>query len=135
MIGFVIVAIFYCASYFSKHKSILKFLKLLPLFLSVSMAMSFHNSIAVIEGLFGFKSAFIRTPKFNINTTTQSLRSNIYIKHRLPKAFFAEIFLAIYFLAGVVLAFYYQDYGLLPFHLLLFTGFSCLNFYAVKHAM
>jgi hypothetical protein len=35
-------------------------------FLSLSMGLSLHNSIAVLQGFWGKKTPFVRTPKFNI---------------------------------------------------------------------
>ncbi|MBD3748659.1 MAG: glycosyltransferase [Sphingobacteriales bacterium] len=135
LIGFFIMSVFYLVANFSKKESLVAFAKLFPMFLSVSMALSFHNSIAVLEGLFGFKSDFIRTPKFNITQIKDSFKENIYVKRNLSKAFYIELFLSFYFLSGLVMAFYYHDFGLFPFHLMLFIGFSVLNFYAIKHSL
>ncbi len=133
MIGFIIVLVFYSVAYFSKQKSLKQFASLFPLFLSVSMAMSFHNSLAVLEGFFGFKSDFIRTPKFNITAVKGGFKNNKYIVKFLPKSFYIELLLSIYFLGGLFIAFYFTDFGLFPFHLMLFIGFSTLSFYAIKH--
>ncbi|MFC5284991.1 cellulose synthase family protein [Pedobacter alpinus] len=135
MIGFIIVTVFYLIANFSKKDSFKAFAKLFPMFLSVSMALSFHNSIAVLEGLFNFKSDFIRTPKFNLSNIKQSFKDNVYINKKLPKSFYVELFLFVYFFLGIVAAFYYNDYGLLPFHLMLFLGFGILNYYALKHQL
>lgn len=135
LIGFFIMSVFYLVANFSKKESLMAFAKLFPMFLSVSMALSFHNSMAVLEGLFGFKSDFIRTPKFNITQAKDSFKENIYVKRNLSKSFYLELFLSFYFLSGLIMAFYYQDFGLFPFHLMLFIGFSSLNFYAVKHSL
>ncbi len=135
LLGFIIVTIFYVVATLSKRESIKSFVKLYPLFLSVSMALSFHNSIAVLEGIFGFKSDFIRTPKFNITDIKQNFQENIYVKRILPKAFFAEFALVLYFALGLFCAFYFKDFALFPFHLMLFTGFSILTFYSFKHSL
>ncbi len=132
VIGFLIITVFYLIASFSKSKNYGSFIKLFPMFLSVSMALSFHNSIAVLEGIFNFKSDFIRTPKFNVQDLKDSFKTNIYIQHKLPSSFYVELFLGFYFLLGIVGAFYYADFGLLPFHLMLFIGFSTLNFYSLK---
>ncbi len=132
VIGFLIVAVFYLIASFSKAKSYGSFIKLFPLFLSVSMALSFHNSIAVLEGILNFKSDFIRTPKFNITSFKAGIKSNIYVQHKMAGSFYVELVLGFYFLLGIITAFYYNDYGLLPFHLMLFTGFCVLNFYSLK---
>nr|MBC7612966.1 glycosyltransferase [Pseudopedobacter sp.] len=134
LLGFLIVSIFYLIASISKKESLSKFAKLFPMFLSVSMALSFHNSIAVLEGLFGFKSDFIRTPKFNITKLKDNFKSNIYVKRSLSKSFYIELFFCFYFFSGLIAAFHFHDFGLFPFHLMLFTGFSTLTFYALKHS-
>ncbi|WP_017258228.1 cellulose synthase family protein [Pedobacter arcticus] len=132
VIGFLVIVVFYLIASLSKHKNYGTFIKLFPMFLSVSLALSFHNTIAVLEGVFNFKSDFIRTPKFNVTTLKDNFKSNIYVQHKLPASFYMEVFLCFYFLTGIIGAFYYHDFGLLPFHLMLFTGFCVLNFYSVK---
>jgi hypothetical protein len=135
LLGFLIMSIFYLVASQSKKEHFGLFAKLFPMFLSVSMALSFHNSIAVLEGLFGFKSDFIRTPKFNITQIKENFNGNIYIKRSLSKSFYVEVLLSIYFFLGLYLAFVLKDFALFPFHLMLFIGFSTLNFYSVKHAI
>ncbi len=132
LLGFFIVALFYLVSSLSKNKSLKAFATFFPLFLSVSMALSFHNSIAVLEGVVGFKSDFIRTPKFNITEMKEGFKSNIYVKRSLSKAFYVELALCFYFLAGLIFAFQLKDFALFPFHLMLFTGFCTLTFYSIK---
>ena len=45
-----------------------------------------------------------------------------------------EAVLALYFLAAIVLGVAYGDYGLLPFHLMLFFGFACVSWYSFNHS-
>ncbi len=45
-----------------------KFVFLFPLFLALSMGLSLHNSIAVLQGYLCKKSPFVRTPKINIKS-------------------------------------------------------------------
>jgi hypothetical protein len=64
LIGFFSIAFFYWTA--SKQTNPIKtgrhFFRIFPMFLTVSMGLSLHNGLAVLEGLFGFKSDFIRTP-------------------------------------------------------------------------
>lgn len=39
---------------------------------------------------------------------------------------FIEVFLAFYFVAGVILGVYFSEYALLPFHIMLAAGFGCV---------
>ena len=107
------------------------FIRNFPLFLSVMMGLSLHNSIAVIEGFLGRKTPFVRTPKFNIKNKKDGWNSNRYISRQINGLTIAEGLLAVYFLLAVVLAFRLGDYALLPFHLMLAFGFGAVFYYSV----
>ncbi len=100
-------------------------------FFSVAMGFSLHNSLAVLEGHMGKKSAFIRTPKFNVTTLKDNWKSNKYLQGKLSVVNYIEGLLMLYFLFGIVSAFKLTDYGLLPFHLMLFFGFGFVFYKSV----
>lgn len=108
-----------------------KVLVMFPVFLSISMALSVHNSIAVLKGLAGKASPFIRTPKFNITRLTDSWSDNKYLNKKLDLISIIEGVLALYFLGGITLAFVIGDLGMLPFHLMLFFGFATIFGYSL----
>ncbi len=114
-------------------KGFFKFLFIFPIFLALSMGLSLHNSIAVIQGYLGKKSAFIRTPKFNIKGIKDSFRKGKYQIRKLPFSTFLEGFLAIYFLGGVIGAFYVENMAFFIFHLMLMIGFGSIFFFSVRH--
>ena len=122
----------YWQSYTKIHgggiKNFLKFIGMFFTFFSIAMGFSVHNTFAVLEGHWGKKSAFIRTPKFNINKVTDSWKSNIYINKKLPFSVFIELMLFLYFGFAIFSAFYTQDFGLIIFHLMLFFGFGFVSF-------
>ena len=62
---------------------LIKFILLFPLFLALSMGLSLHNTIAVLQGWLGKQSAFIRTPKFNIKNLTDSFRHRQYLASKI----------------------------------------------------
>jgi cellulose synthase/poly-beta-1,6-N-acetylglucosamine synthase-like glycosyltransferase len=101
-------------------------------FFSVAMGFSLHNTIAVLEGHFGKKSEFIRTPKFNINTIKDSWKGNIYLTEKFSPLLIFEGLLMLYFGFGLYSAFVVGnqggDFGLFPFHLMLFFGFGYVFF-------
>lgn len=101
-------------------------------FFSVAMGFSLHNSIAVLEGHFGKKSEFIRTPKFNINTLNDSWKGNKYLNKKISPHVILEGILMLYFAFGMYSAFvvgdHGGDFGLFPFHLMLFIGFGYVFF-------
>lgn len=118
----------------STLRAIVKFILIFPIFLSLSMGLSLHNSVAVIQGYLGRKTAFVRTPKFNIKSLADSLSGrNRYLAARLPLTTVMEGILAFYFLAAMVAAIYYDDTTFIVFHLLLTFGYGSICYYSIKH--
>lgn len=96
-------------------------------FYTIAMGFSVHNSLAVLEGHLGKRSEFIRTPKFNIKTLEDSWKNNKYVPQQLSRYTIFEALLTLYFLFGMYSAFVVGkngDFGLFPFHLMLFIGFG-----------
>ena len=105
------------------------------MFLAVSMGLSLHNAMAVLEGYMGKKSAFIRTPKFNLsNDKSKKWRTNVYLRRKINPITILEVLFAAYFFGGILLGFHYEDYGLMPFHAMLFLGFGYVSFYSISHS-
>ena len=131
ILGFLSITLFYwiAAKRFNNTKS---FLLTYPKFLIVSMGLSLHNGIAVVEGLLGRKTPFIRTPKFNVTLKGDSWKGNDYVKIKLSGTTILEGLLCLYFLAGLAAGFYLNDLGLLFFHLMLMLGFGGVFYYSVK---
>ena len=128
MIGFVLVAGVYLVSYLSAQqyswKSIVGAVWKLPLFFSVSMGLALHNSQAVLEGLTGKKSPFIRTPKFNLEAGSVSLQANAYRLRALPMSTWLEGGMGLLFGGMVVLGIVKGNFLFLHFHVLLALGYS-----------
>ncbi|WP_456438537.1 cellulose synthase family protein [Psychroserpens sp.] len=101
-------------------------------FFSIAMGFSLHNSIAVLEGHIGKRSEFVRTPKFNISTIKDSWKGNKYLRKKLSPHVILEGILMLYFAFGLYSAFIVGDqggdFGLFPFHLMLFLGFGYVFF-------
>jgi len=105
----------------------LDYVKLFFTFYTVAMGFSYHNSLAVLEGHRGKRSDFIRTPKFNIKTLKDSWKKKKYTSKKISKNTLVEGLLTLYFLFGMYSAFVVGeagDFGLFPFHLMLFIGFG-----------
>ena len=104
-----------------------------PLFLAVSMGLSLHNARAVVLGLRGQRSAFIRTPKLGLVRRQGTWQGRRYRTGTLDGLTLLEGLLALYFLLGLGAGFYLRDFGLVPFHLLLAVGFGLVCYYSVRH--
>jgi len=87
-------------------KKFFRFLWEYPAFLSVSMGLSLHNAIAVIEGFTGKKSAFVRTPKFAISSnTTGTWKDKKYRAIKVSPLTVLEFLMFLYFCSGIFYAF------------------------------
>ena len=140
---FVISSLIFFICYWQIYKrmygnGLLKFFNFTGMFFtffSIAMGFSLHNSIAVLEGHFGKKSEFVRTPKFNIKNLKDGWKNNKYIKKKPSINVIAEGILVFYFAFGMFSAFIVGDqggdFGLFPFHLMLFIGFGYVFFKSI----
>lgn len=90
-------------------KKFTRFIWEYPTFLSVSMGLSLHNAIAVMEGFTGKKSAFVRTPKFAIGGQSNDKKSETWTdkKYRAIKVSPLTVFefmMCLYFAFGIYYA-------------------------------
>ncbi len=132
LIFFICYWFTYKTIYGGGFKHFLKYTAMFFTFFSVAMGFSVHNSIAVLEGHFGKKSEFIRTPKFNISNLKESWKGNKYLTQNISPNVIIEGVLMLYFAFGMYSAFVVGDqggdFGLFPFHLMLFLGFGFVFF-------
>ncbi|MEM0991573.1 MAG: cellulose synthase family protein [Bacteroidota bacterium] len=117
----------------SFFKRLLKFVLIFPVFLSLSMGLSLHNTVAVIQGYLGKKSAFIRTPKFNIQGISDSFKKANYRNYKVSWTTIFEGILAIYFTGAVIYGLQTQQTDFILFHLLLAVGYGTIFIYTLKH--
>lgn len=133
VVGFVAISYFYWESARRNYDEPGKYyLKYFPLFLVFSMGMALHNGIAVLEGLLGIKSPFLRTPKFNVVEAKGSWKSNTYVSGKISLATLLEAVLCLYFLFGAVHGFAVNDLGLVFFHLMLAVGYGGVFVFSIK---
>ncbi|AEH00495.1 Glucomannan 4-beta-mannosyltransferase [Lacinutrix sp. 5H-3-7-4] len=132
IIFFVCYWFMYKRSYGGGFKNFIRYIGMFFTFFSIAMGFSLHNSIAVLEGHFGKRSEFVRTPKFNISSIKDSWQGNKYLRKNISKNVIFEGLLMLYFAFGMYSAFVVGDqggdFGLFPFHLMLFLGFGFVFF-------
>ncbi|WP_199878449.1 cellulose synthase family protein [Flavobacterium sp. RSP49] len=129
MLFFIITTIIFFFYYWIAFKNtqgnnFFKFTQSFLTFYVIALGFSFNNTIAVLEGLWGKKSEFIRTPKLNIEEQKDHWQKNTYISKKISKKVLAEGILSAYFLFGIYSSFTLNDYSLLLLHLMLFCGFG-----------
>ena len=132
LVFFIITSLLFFICYWYTFKNVqgggfinfMKFTGLFFTFYTIAMGFSYQNSIAVLEGLRGKKSEFVRTPKFNIDALKDKWKDNIYISKKISKNTIIEGILTVYFLFGLYYGFQFNDFTLFPFHLMLLMGFG-----------
>ena len=100
-------------------------------FLTVSMALSLSNAVAVIEGYLGIKSSFVRTPKFNV-AKKDEFKGNKYDKKSLSIINIAEGLFMVLFGFTAINRTIYGDLGMVPFHAMLSIGYGIIFFSTLK---
>ncbi|MFA7273395.1 MAG: glycosyltransferase [Crocinitomicaceae bacterium] len=130
----VFLGYYYWMSYRDKTENTLKsfgkFVVRFLQFLIVSMGLSLSNTVAVIEGYLGIKSSFVRTPKFNVLKKGEK-QSNKYDKKSLSIINIGEFVLFLTFGFTAINRAIYGDFGMVPFHLMLATGYGVVFFYTL----
>jgi hypothetical protein len=114
-------------------KTITHFIILFPVFLSLSMGLSLHNSIAVLQGFLGRKTAFVRTPKFNIRQLQDSFKKELYSAGKISATTILEGILALYFLVAIIVGLDQGKTSFLIYHLMLMIGFGSIFIFSIKH--
>jgi cellulose synthase/poly-beta-1,6-N-acetylglucosamine synthase-like glycosyltransferase len=99
-----------------------------PIFIVVYLAMSAQNSIAVLQGLFGVQSPFVRTPKFDHNSS-----ANQYLKPKINWVTVLEISLLAYFIYGISLSIFYRDFFMMLFFMMISAGLIVLLYHSLKN--
>lgn len=113
-------------------KMLVKFLLLFPIFIALSMGLSLHNSIAVIQGFWGRKSDFIRTPKYGIQNIKTSFKSRSYFSNKVTLPTVFEGILAFYFSFAFISGIYLQINYFLVLHATLALGYGYIFYISIK---
>ena len=116
----------------NKFKMIFKFVCIFPIFLSLSMGLSFHNSLAVIQVYLGKKTAFVRTPKFDITKVGDGFIQKKYFSRKIKASAIVEGLLFFYFMVGFGYGIWTGVHAFAPMHFLLMIGYGLLFYYTLK---
>jgi hypothetical protein len=111
----------------------LRFAAFFPLFTAMNIGMSLHNTVAVVQGWMGKKSAFVRTPKFNIVSLSDSFKQNKYLSGKLSWVTIAEGLLAMAFFATFWAALMEGEYKYTLFQLMYAGGFMVICVTSIRH--
>ena len=100
---------------------------LVPFLMAIGMGISLANAIAVIEGLTGHQSEFVRTPKYGVGThesPDQWKRRAGAFSHKAQWIPFAEVAIGLYLLACIVIALWFdRAASCVPYMLIFMFGY------------
>ena len=94
----------------------------LPFLMALGIGLTVTNTKAVMEALFGIKSAFVRTPKYRVAQKGEKSQAAKYRK-RLKLAPWIELLLGCYFAAAIYYTFTNKNYFTAPFLILFVVGY------------
>ncbi len=94
----------------------------LPFLMALGIGLTVTNTKAVMEALFGIKSAFARTPKYRVAKKGEKSQAGKYRK-RLVLAPWIELVIGCYFLLAILYTFSNHNYFTAPFLILFVIGY------------
>jgi hypothetical protein len=103
-------------------RSWLKTFLYLPFLMALGIGLTVTNSRAVLEALFGIKSAFKRTPKYRVEKKGERALAAKYRK-RLGVVPWVELLIGCYFALTIAYAITNENYFTIPFLLLFVLGY------------
>ncbi|MDA0195837.1 MAG: glycosyltransferase [Bacteroidetes bacterium] len=103
-----------------------------PAFAFLFTGITLHQNVAIFDGYRGKKTAFERTPKYDIQKDAGAWTGKSYTPAKLPLITYIELLMAGYFAYGVYLDFVTGLYGFLPWHIFLSFGASYTFWLTVK---
>jgi cellulose synthase/poly-beta-1,6-N-acetylglucosamine synthase-like glycosyltransferase len=116
------IVFFYLTTHRALYGNLWEAARRLPLMMALGIGLSLNNARAVVEGLFGQESEFVRTPKHGVTANDQSWTKK---KYRVNKNLFSwlEFGLGVYFVATIVLGTVIGAWASIPFLVLFMIGF------------
>ena len=105
-----------------------QFFRYYPVFLLVYMGLSVQNTIAVLQGLFGHRSAFVRTPKYAHNKAS----ATAYFSPHKNGSFVFELLMLLYFLGGISISLYLNDWFFMLLFLMMACGIGIIVFHSLQ---
>jgi hypothetical protein len=117
------IAVFYVVSQRVLFpKNWLRTIWYLPLLMALGIGLTVTNTKAVMEALFGIKSAFVRTPKYSVAKKGEKSQAAKYRK-RLVLIPWIEMLLGAWFMAAILYTFSNHNYFTAPFLILFVVGY------------
>jgi cellulose synthase/poly-beta-1,6-N-acetylglucosamine synthase-like glycosyltransferase len=99
----------------------------LPLVMALGIGLAFSNARAVLEALVGFKTEFVRTPKYSVEDTADETWKRKKYKRKRGLLPLLELGFALYFLLAIAYSVRLHMWGTIPFLTLFCFGFGYMG--------
>lgn len=99
----------------------------IPVLMMIGTGIAVSNTKAFIEALIGKKSAFMRTPKYGIQSKTDKVQDRKKYRQPLDLLVISEFLIGIYGLVTAYFAWMYQKPFIIPFMLIYSAGFLYIS--------
>ena len=106
----------------ARKQTFMQRLAYLPIVMSLGIGLSINNCRTVIEALVGYKTGFVRTPKYGVTKSGESFK-HVKYGFKLNWQPWVETAMGIYFVWGIVHAISLGAYASVPFLALFCTGY------------
>ena len=116
------IVMFYLTTHRALYGNLWEAVRRLPLMMALGIGLSLNNARAVVEGLIGRESEFVRTAKHGVTLSSESWTKK---KYRASKELFSwlEVGIGLYFVATIVAAGFIGAWTSIPFLVLFMVGF------------
>lgn len=99
----------------------------IPILMMIGTGIAISNTKAFIEALMGKKSAFMRTPKYRIESKKDVVKERAMYRQPLDTLVFSELLMGIYGLVTAYFAWAYEKPFIIPFMLIYSAGFLYIS--------
>ncbi len=116
------IVLFYLTTHRALYGNLWEAIRRLPLMMALGIGLSLNNARAVVEGLWGHESEFVRTAKHGVTKSSDGWTKK---KYRASKELFSwiEVGIGLYFVATIVMAGIIGAWTSIPFLVLFMVGF------------
>jgi len=129
------IIVFYLTTHGALYGNLRDAVRRLPLMMALSIGLSINNARAVLEGLFGVESEFVRTPKHGIKKNDDGWITKKYKAAAGDLGTYLELAFGAYFVLTIGLAVVTGSWISIPFLILFMVGFlyvGSLSLYQVR---
>jgi cellulose synthase/poly-beta-1,6-N-acetylglucosamine synthase-like glycosyltransferase len=117
------IVVFYLTTHRALYGNLGDAVRRLPLMMAVSIGLSINNARAVLEGLFGVQSEFVRTPKHGVQARGDGWVKKKYRAGAGTLGTMLELGFGLYIVATILLAIVMGSWVSIPFLVLFMVGF------------